>query len=197
MRGRARAVGPRRVARLTCHCVDCQTFALYLQDQGHAGLLLDAWGGTEVTQMPPARIEIEAGADKLACVRLSDTGLMRWYASCCHTPIANTLPNAKMPFTGVIMSFVGPEVSAPERDELLGPVGARVNGRPRPDDPSAPKFPKFPAGTIWRSIRILLGGWIRGEQWPTPFYDADGQPKATPTVLSENEREQLRARAQA
>lgn len=192
MRGRALGVGPRASLRLICHCVDCQTFARHLQAQGYSGLPLDDWGGTEIVQLPHGRIELEEGAEHLACVRLSPTGLMRWYAGCCHTPIANTLPHAKMPFAGLIQSFVGVELGAQERDELLGPVRARINANPERMGPSAPKVSSFPMGVIFRSLRIFIGGWLRREHWPTPFFDVEGEPCGPVSVLEEGEREQLR-----
>ena len=192
MRGRALEVGPWASLRLICHCVDCQTFGRYLQAQGYQGLPLDDWGGTEIVQLPHGRIELEEGAEQLACVRLSPNGLMRWYAGCCHTPIANTLAHAKLPFAGLILSFVGVELGAGERDELLGPVRARVNGKPELMGPSAPPVSSFPLGVILRSIRILMGGWVRREHWPTPFFDAEGEPRGAVKVLDEEERERLR-----
>ena len=202
LRGRASDVGPRRSVRLICHCGDCQSFARYLHGRGHAGAILDAWGGTEIVQISPARIELNEGSEQLACMRLSEGGLMRWYAGCCHTPVANTLANARVPFAGVIQAFADPELDAGARDGLLGPVRARVNASAElraesraegPRQPStAPRFaPPFPLGTILRSARGLVGAWIRGEQWPNPFFDGEGEPRARPKVLSEAEREML------
>ena len=69
------------------------------------GELMDEWGGSEVFQTTPARIEFTQGADQLACMRLSPKGLMRWYARCCNTPIANTLPSPGMAFAGILVGL--------------------------------------------------------------------------------------------
>ena len=198
LRGRARDVGPRRSVRLICHCGDCQSFARYLYSRGHAGAILDEWGGTEVVQLPPARIELSEGSEELACMRLSEGGLMRWYAGCCYTPVANTLANARVPFAGVIQAFADPDLDAGARDLLLGPVRARVNASAELRAESrgeGPRLDPFPLGTILRSARGLVGAWIRGEQWPNPFFDGEGEPRARPTVLSEAERERLASHA--
>ncbi|PRQ05715.1 DUF6151 family protein [Enhygromyxa salina] len=194
LRGRARLVG--RELRLACHCRDCQAFAHFLERPDE---LLDAHGATEVVQLGPARIELTDGAEQLACMQLSASGLMRWYASCCNTPVANTMSNPGVPFTGLSLRLAGPDIDGPTLDQLLGPIRARVNGPARQRDPGAPpvKVDKLPLGTILRSIQILAGGWFRNEHTPSPFFDGtSGAPRATPRVLSEDEREQLRQRVE-
>jgi len=64
---------------------DCQAFARLLERTD----VLDPAGGTGIFQMPPARMQLTTGADGLRCLRLSDK-VLRWYADCCRTPIANT-----------------------------------------------------------------------------------------------------------
>ncbi len=159
------------------------------------GELMDDWGGSEVLQMTPARIELSQGADQLACVRLSPKGLMRWYARCCSTPIANTMASAGMAFAGVLVALVDLPADAHTRDEALGPMTARVNGRARLSGvQGAPKLALFPLLTIARALRLMIGGKLRGEHQPSPFFDEGGAPRVTPQVLSESERDELRAR---
>jgi hypothetical protein len=190
LRGRARGVGRRRSNRLACYCKDCQAFAHFL---GRARELLDAHGGTEIVQLPPARVELTQGSEQLACMRLSPRGLMRWYAKCCNTPLANTLPKANMPFCGLISACWDPALDAEARDALLGPLRARVNGPGHRDaEGKLAEIDTFPLGTILHSIRVLAGGWIRGEHQPSPFFDYD-QPRAQPRVLDEAELAELKA----
>src|SRR5262245_25612243 len=87
VRGVARGVSGERGNRVVCYCDDCQSFAHVLERSEDT---LDAHGGTEIFQMSPAQLEFTAGADRLACLRLTPKGLLRWYASCCRTPIGNT-----------------------------------------------------------------------------------------------------------
>lgn len=190
MQGVARDVDRRRV-RLACYCRDCQCFAWFLGRPE----LLDRHGGTEVVQLSLARLSFHAGHDRLACMRLSPKGLMRWYAGCCKTPLANTLPGSKPPFVGLISSCWDPTLDAQARDRLLGPVCARVNGpgHAAPDG-SVADIDRAPLGAIARSISVMVGSFIRGEHQPSPFLEPDGAPKVTPRVLELAEREALRAK---
>ena len=67
MRGVARDVAPSTVNHCFCYCDDCQAFAHFL---GRADDVLDAHGGTEITQMSQANVGFTAGADKVAAMRL-------------------------------------------------------------------------------------------------------------------------------
>lgn len=191
MRGHAREVGPKRGCHLSCYCRDCQTFAYFLE---RADELLDRHGGSTIVQISHARVELSEGHEQLACVRLTPSGLMRWYASCCNTPIANTLDRANLPFVGVISSCWDPELDADARLALLGPVRARVNGPGHAaEDGSWAPVAKLPLGTILHSIRVIAGSWWRNEHQPSAFFDERGEPRVTPRALEPDELAALRA----
>lgn len=157
--------------RMVCRCDDCQAYAHYL---GCAEDVLDADGGTDVFPARPANLEITRGAENLRCVRLTGKGMYRWYAGCCSTPIANSMPSHRMPFAGVF--------SANVKQGDAGPVRAVLGAG------------KVPLKVIFRTLRYLLSGWIRKQHAPSPFFDsATGAPKAAPYVLTPSEREDLRA----
>jgi hypothetical protein len=99
VRGSLVAAGPAAGNHVICYCDDCQAFAYAL---GRAGDVLDACGGSEIVQVSPARIRFEAGAEKLSCLRLTAKGPLRWYTSCCNTPIGNTLASGAVPFIGML-----------------------------------------------------------------------------------------------
>src|SRR5579871_159514 len=99
VRGIARQVSPKGGFRVVCYCEDCQTFARFLQRED----VLDAAGGTDIFQMPPARVELVAGLDAVRCLRLSERGVLRWYTDCCRTPIANSA-GPGFPIIGMIHS---------------------------------------------------------------------------------------------
>ena len=82
LRGTARALSGGAGNRLICYCDDCQAFAHFLGDPGR---VLDPYGGSDIFQTSPARLELEAGLDQLQCVRLSAGGIYRWFAGCCRT----------------------------------------------------------------------------------------------------------------
>lgn len=170
--------------RLVCHCDDCQAYARWLRDG-----LTDAKGGTDVYQTHPARVAIEAGAEHLRCVRLSDKGLLRWYAGCCRTPIGNTLPNPRVPFVGVYTGALDVGGSA---DARLGPAASvfgkfAIGGKPD----GAPD--KVTLGQILGTVGLLGRGLLAGAHRPSPFFDDAGRPRVSPEVLAPAERERLRA----
>jgi hypothetical protein len=74
--------------RCVCYCRDCQAFAHFL---GRADEILDASGGTDVIQTRAANVVFTEGKEALACMRLTPNGLLRWYSTCCNTPIGNTV----------------------------------------------------------------------------------------------------------
>ena len=76
----------RAYARATCYCKDCRAFARFLGVPG----VLDASGGTDIVPVAPAAVRITAGGEHVVCMSLSPKGLLRWYAACCRTPLANT-----------------------------------------------------------------------------------------------------------
>ena len=78
-----------RVDRVVCYCKDCQAFAHFLGENG----ILDERGGTDIIQALPRDVNFTKGVDALACIRLTPKGLLRWYTSCCNTPVGNILEN--------------------------------------------------------------------------------------------------------
>lgn len=176
--------------RLVCYCSDCQAFARYL---GHADDILDANGGTDIFQTSPGRLRIEQGLERLACVRLTENGVIRWYADCCRTPVGNTLANLRIPFVGLIHSLIDPGNAS--LDEVWGPVRFRVFARDavgdrtalddrKPSDGSAP-------GAIWPFLKLLAHARLSGSHRPSPFVNEHGMRRVEPTVLDPTERAHL------
>jgi hypothetical protein len=118
---------PQTVNRAVCYCRDCQAFAHFL---GRAADILDAQGGTDVIQTLSARVIFSEGREVLACMRLSRNGLMRWYTTCCNTPIGNTLPNFRFSFVGLIHSCLESGDVPLEGDS----DGAEPSGTGTPDE---------------------------------------------------------------
>jgi hypothetical protein len=186
VRGVAHDVAPEIGNHCVCYCDDCQAFQEFL---GRAGDVLDPNGGTDIFQMSPARLTLTAGRDRIACLRLTPRGLARWYASCCNTPIGNTLPTSAVPFVGLIRAFV----TEPAAD-ALGPIRTRVMRQFAVGDVAAippDRVPKW--RMLLRVARLLLWWRLRGDHRRSPFFDAaTGAPLAPPRVLTEAERAALR-----
>jgi len=188
VRGLARQVAPATGFRFVCYCTDCQSFARFLERQD----VLDAVGGTDIFQMPAGRVTITAGADALRCISFSGK-VLRWYADCCRTPVANTAATARFPIVALIHSFMDHEAAGRSRDELLGPPLCRIYERSAtaPLPPNAPPPPSL--GMFVRRTSKILGWWVRGLGRPNPFFDArTNTPLSPPRVLTPRERAALR-----
>lgn len=179
IKGRAIKVYPTDGTRVVCYCRDCQAFAKVLNA---ADRVLDAQGGTDIYQLPPARLQIHQGQEQIRCLRLSEKGLYRWYAGCCNTPIANTLA-PRIPLVGLLHSFI----SDPDADAKTGPVRARVNlgsatGEvPREDVRAAPA-----RGYVRKLLFKMLCWKLSGKGRPTPFFTA-GKPITEPRIITPGE----------
>lgn len=169
--------------RMRCYCQDCQAFARFL---GSPDQVLDAHGGSDVVQLAPHRIRITQGAAHLAVMRLSDQGMLRWYAACCRTPVGNTMTSRAMPFTGLLAQCLD---SAP-LEAAFGPVRASANTASAIGEPKPRAFGM--AGAVLRILGMVLGSRLSGRYKDTPFFTTSGAPVAEPTVLSAEERGRLR-----
>jgi hypothetical protein len=186
VRGVARGVAPSKVNRCFCYCDDCQAFAHFLDRAD----VLDAHGGTEITQMSQANVAFTAGGDKIAAMRLTPSGLIRWYAACCRTPIGNTLRSSAMPFIGVIHAFIAAPSAA------LGPIRGRASAKSAKGGGAAVPKDGLPDLIMVARVLAKLAGWrLRGDHKRSALFDpVSGKPVVTPRVLAPAEREELRQR---
>jgi hypothetical protein len=193
MRGLAREIKGALGNRLVCMCVDCQTYAHWL---GRADELLDANGGTDVVQITPAQIELTEGTTHLRCIRQSPKGTLRWYASCCNTPIASTAASAKMPFVGMPAFLMDHAADGRSREQRLGPPQAWIHARWGKGELPAAAHPRAPVGLILRAVGQIFSAWVHGRHTPSPFFNAtSGQPVVEPEIMTIAERQRLRALA--
>jgi Family of unknown function (DUF6151) len=187
MRGIANSVSPSSGFRFVCYCKDCQLFARFLDRLD----VLDPAGGTDIFHIPPGRVNFTAGTDAMRCLRLSNK-ILRWYAECCRTPIANTPAGPSFPVIGMIHSFMDHEADSRSREEALGPPLCRIFERSAagPLPSNAPGPPSV--GLFARRASKLLGWWLRGLNRPTPFFDERTKaPCAVPRMLTPSERAAL------
>jgi hypothetical protein len=180
MRGTARAVSPSAGFRFFCYCKDCQAFARFLERPD----ILDAAGGTDIFQMPPVQVTFTAGFEALRCVRLSSK-VLRWYADCCRTPIANTAAGPRFPVVALIHSIMDCAADELSRIALLGPPLCRIYERsaigPLPSNAAPPPSLRVFA---YRATKVV-GWWMRGLARPNPFFDERTKaPRSVPHLLS-------------
>ena len=179
MRGIARAVSPSAGFRFVCYCKDCQAFARFLERPD----ILDAAGGTDIFQMPPCQVTFTAGSDALRCLRLSGK-VLRWYADCCRTPIANTATDPRFPVVALIHSIVDCAADGRSRDALLGPPLCRIYEhsaiKPLPLNAAPPPSLRV---FVCRATKVV-GWWMGGLARPNPFFDDRTKaPRSVPQLL--------------
>lgn len=187
--------------RIVCYCDDCQSYARHL---GNADNVLDNNGGTDIIQLSPAHFKLATGQEHLSVLRLSPHGLLRWYASCCNTPLCNTPANLGMPYLGLLTrnfqkiknstkhSKKSQAVSHDQNNiqAMIGPVSFGVGAGSQ--HPLAADWP-VAKGFGFRGLVSTLkniGRWrLRGDQKRSVLLDAEtGEPTVKPYVLSLEER---------
>jgi hypothetical protein len=181
----------RSTQRVACYCRDCRAYACHLGDDG----VLDAHGGTEIVASLPCHVHFQAGDDALACLSLSPRGLLRWYAACCGTPIANTPRNPKVAYVGLVHSTL--ERGAPPLAQSFGPLRMKVNTGSA-TGPVTKTAPLAAAGSLFGLGSTLLGARLGGGWRDNPFFDtatATATPVRPVRVLTLEERQQAYAAA--
>jgi hypothetical protein len=173
--------------RVVCYCGDCQAFAHAL---GKADQVLDERGGSDIVQVLPRNITVAEGKDVLACLRLTPRGLLRWYTSCCDTPIGNTLASSKLSFIGLLHACLSS--SGRPLDETFGPVRAWVHTKGALGDPKPREAGRAQAAGWF--FRTILKARFNGDYRRTPLFQEAGDPIVTPHILSDEELEVLRER---
>ena len=169
--GHITVAGVQSGTHVGCFCHDCRAAQLYFGQPDPAP------GPVNILHMSPEELRIDSGADQLALMQLSPKGMLRWYAKCCNAPIATTARSAKFPFAGF-------DVNRIADPQALGPITTR-GFAPQPGGKQAHENIRYAA--IGLAIR-LTKSWLSGSWRKTPFFKADGDPVASPTILSKAER---------
>ncbi len=179
LRGTLLSAAPADGIRCVCYCDDCQAFVAGLEPPV---TVLDDYGGTGLFQTSPARLTLSAGSDRLACLRLTAKGPLRWYANCCRTPIGNTLATAAIPFVGVFEACI--DAAEPARDAALGPVQVRIMTRHASAPvPTLDAHPGFSFGHVLDIGLHMLRWRLHGDHKRTPFFHMPGgAPVAQPAL---------------
>ncbi|MBA85405.1 DUF6151 family protein [Thalassobius sp. S69A] len=172
------AAGARAATRLRCYCKDCQAAAR------HLGYDLPGHAGTELIQTTPDHLRIVQGQENLEILRLSPKGLCRWYATCCGTPMMNSLPKRGLPFAGLV-------VHEGEQDAVQRSVG-KLRGHAftkyAPKGRGAPARDVNYNGIGLGIIRRMLGAFLSGRFRRNALLGADGGWIAPVRVLSLEKR---------
>lgn len=149
--------------RLVCYCADCRAFVETLGKSER----LDKWGGSDLIQIAPEHTKITKGQDQLRHLRLTPKGPLRWYARCCDTPVANTMPNR-------VLAFSSWQVHNIEPKDALPKVSARVHLK------GAKGHVEGEIGNVRALIRGFFvrafKAWLTGGWRKNPFFDKKGHP---------------------
>ena len=175
---------PERVSRGVCYCKDCQAFAHFL---GATGDILDAMGGTDVLATLPKYVTFTQGSEVLTCMSLTEHGMLRWYASCCRTPIGNTPRDFKVSHVGLVHTCLEDPPRALKSS--FGPVRMRVNTKHAKGKPKL--MPMSTITSVLRFLSSLVLARLNGSYKTTPFFTSDGTPVVSPKVLTSSERERV------
>lgn len=189
VRGKAHNLSAGTTNHVICSCKGCQSYAHFL---GRAEDMLDENGGSNIFQMNPENFEITEGLEHVACMRITPDGPLRWYASCCNTPLGNSFPRGGVPFLGVLPICLGLRGASEDVVKLVGPVRGHVN------PPAPPSFSERVGNALMllRFAAKLLVWRIFGGRSHKPFFDADTmRPIHKPLVISDEERACLEAKA--
>ena len=177
-------VGPAQGDHVICHCTDCQDLTRHL---GHADML-DAHGGSALYQSRCARLRIDTGRERLACVHLTDKPTLRWYAACCGMPLFNTYANGKLPYITTQLAACDPATRA----ALVGPPRGHLFTGDGTGDTSA--LPKMSMGQLMRRFfPRMLKDLISGDRRRCALFDVKTlAPIVQPHRLTDKERRALR-----
>ena len=179
---------PSRGLRAVCYCGDCQAYAHVL---GQPQRVLDSLGGTDVVATQSKYVRFTSNTQPLACLSLSPRGLLRWYARCCSTPIANTPRNWKLPYVGLVHTCL----RQPDPLEQSFPkVRMRVNTKTAKGRP--PRGDRLSGMARFAGLALrLTGSRLSGGYRATPFFDAKGVPIAEVVVAPRAAVEEARRAA--
>lgn len=175
------------LTRAICYCKDCQSFAHFL---GKDKETLNELGGTDIVPAAPRSVTIAQGIELLACMQLSPKGLLRWYASCCNTPIGNTWRSNKLSYVGLVHNCL--ENSGKTVDESFGPVKVHVNPQSAKGEVKSKSTGML--GMMFSWLAMMLAERVSGRYKLSPFFDSNGTSIATPTVLTLDQRQALRSK---
>ncbi len=177
--------GVKTGTRLICYCNSCRGADLYLRGDA-SGLSADL--GVDIFQTTPADFEIVNGQSYVKVMRITRRGPLRWYASCCGSPMLNSLANPKIPFIGVIIPLHAhypqtPALGTPHR--VLTKYAIEGHGAPKKDK-------GFGATVLGVLRRGFLGYFRPRNSW---LQDESGALITKPKKLNEKERTALYALA--
>lgn len=176
---------------LKCYCRDCQAYLFFCGCEEE----LDAHGGAEIFQVRATSVKWLKGRENLAAVKLTDGRVVRWYTTCCRTPMGNTPLPKWLDFAALQVFTLGPDEV---RDAATGPlIGSFFTAEARGGEAAVGKS-RGVRRLFWRVLKSTLGSAFTRPAKRSPYRNPDtGEFFVTPTVLGQAERDALYARVDA
>lgn len=177
-------VGPGNGDRIVCHCSDCQNFTRHF---GAADRILGPYGGTDLYQGRCAKMRLVKGAEHLSCLHLTDKPTLRWYASCCQTPMFNTYANGRVPYVTALLA----NCDQAQVEPMIGPVRGHLF-LPKDDD-ILPDAPRMSMGKLMRRFfKRMVRDLISGDRRRSALFDPITlEPISPPYRLTKAEQSAL------
>ena len=123
---------------------------------------------------------------------LSDRGLLRWYTSCCNTPIGNTPRDFKTSYVGLLHSCLSKR--APSLQDSFGPVRMVLQTKSAKGQVKSTPMSNFV--TMLKIMKSVIATRISGGYKHNPFFVEDsGTPIKQPRVLTKAERTRVTSAA--
>ena len=169
LRGHVEDVSPAAYTHIVCHCGDCRSAYTHLglADPEKVGIL----------QTTQDRVKIDEGGENLRVFRHTERGALRWFATCCDTPLFYTPLKARLVHVGL---------NTDRLDDASAIGKVRAEGFIRAKDGKTRH--KGAIGMVGRMVSRMAAKNLNGEWRDTPFFAEDGRPVVTPKVLSREER---------
>ncbi|UWQ17287.1 GFA family protein [Jannaschia sp. M317] len=169
LRGEITDISPSAYTNIVCHCEDCRSAYTHLglADPEKVGIL----------QTTQDRIHITQGGEFLRVFRLSAKGALRWFATCCDTPLFYTPLKPRMVHVGINTDRL-------DTPDAVGAVMAE-GFIPAPGGKQRHKGLGRMAG---RMVTRMAAKNLSGEWRNTPFFDDTNAPTVPPQVLTREER---------
>ncbi|KIT18044.1 DUF6151 family protein [Jannaschia aquimarina] len=166
LRGHLSDMDPSAYTHIVCHCDDCR--AAYT----HLGMADPEKVG--IVQTSQDQVHIDEGGENLRVFRHTAKGALRWYATCCDTPLFYTPLKARLVHVGVNADRVDGDLG-PVRAEGFVPTGSghRHKGALR---------------MVGRMATRMAAKNLNGQWRETPFFDDEGAPAVPPQVLTREQR---------
>ncbi|WP_370188481.1 DUF6151 family protein [Qipengyuania sp.] len=177
-------VSPKEGDRVVCHCIDCRDLVRHL---GQEDRVLDHLGGTDLYQSRCARVKIRSGREQLSSLHMTEGKTLRWYASCCNSPLFNTYANGKVPYVTTLLA----NTERSRADDLLGPPIGHVFAEQATGDASA--LTPMPFNRLMRRfLKRMLKDLLSGDRRRSALFDPETlEPIAQPRRLTEAEQKAL------